>query len=109
MRIAIPSLVLLMSATPALAEITAIEDVRRNEPVTIAGTIERFHDEDEIRVRDETGSIRVYLGPQPIALELGQRIQISGFMDGDLILNELYAREIVTEDGTVITVERGYE
>ncbi|WP_241462561.1 hypothetical protein [Tateyamaria sp. ANG-S1] len=109
MRLALPSLVLLLSAAPVLAEITAIADVQRNQPVTVAGTIERFHDEDEIRLRDETGSLRVYIGPQPVALSLGQSIQVSGFMDGNLIRNELYAREIVLEDGTVITVERRYE
>ncbi|APX12223.1 hypothetical protein [Tateyamaria omphalii] len=109
MRIAIPSLVFLIFTAPAFAEVTAIEDVRRNQPVTVAGTVERFHDEDEIRLRDETGSIRVYLGPQPLQLELGQSIQVSGFMDGNLIRNELYAREIVLEDGTVVTIERGYE
>lgn len=109
MRIAIPSLIVLMAAAPALADVTAIEDVRRNQPVTVAGVVDRFHDEDEIRLRDETGTLRVYLGPQPVALDLGQSIRVSGFMDGDLIGSELYAREIVLEDGTVVTVEGRYE
>lgn len=109
MRFAMSSLVLLMATTPALADVTSIGDIQRGQPVTVAGVIERFHDEDEIRLRDETGSVRVYLGPQPLALDLGERIQVSGFMDDDLFFNELYAREIVTDDGEVITVERRYE
>ncbi|MFX0540210.1 hypothetical protein ACEWPM_000545 [Roseovarius sp. S4756] len=109
MRFAIPSLVFLMFSTPALAQVTAIADVQRNQPVTVAGTVERFHDEDEIRLTDETGSLRVYLGPRPVQLELGQSIQIRGFMDNDLIGNELYAREITMEDGTVVTVDGAYK
>ena len=109
MRLIVPGLALLMLVGPAIADVTPIKDVQRNQPVTVAGTVERFHDEDEIRLRDDTGSLRVYLGPRPTALELGQKIEVRGFMDGDLLMNELYARDIVTEDGTVITVERGFE
>ncbi|MEM7645083.1 MAG: hypothetical protein AAF366_21605 [Pseudomonadota bacterium] len=98
-----------VACTPAMADIIPIEDVQRGQPVTVAGVVDRFHDEDEIRLRDDTGTLRVYLGPQPLALDLGDRIQVSGFMDDDLALDELYAREIVTADGAVIAIDRRYE
>ncbi|GFE63986.1 hypothetical protein [Litoreibacter roseus] len=103
------SIALLVPAMPAFADVIPISELQRGQPATVAGVVERFHDEDEIRLRDETGTVRVYLGPQPVALDLGQRIEVSGFMDNDLIRNELYAREIVAENGETITVERRYE
>lgn len=109
MRLSMLTLSLFASASVAVADVTAIKDVKRNQPVTVAGTVDRFHDEDEISLRDETGTLRIYLGPQPAALELGQRIEVSGFMDDDLVGNELYAREITFEDGTVLTVVREYD
>lgn len=109
MRHAVLSFALLVAAMPAVAQVTPIEDVVRSQPVTVAGSVERFHDEDEITLRDATGTLRVYLGPKPVALEMGEQIEIRGFMDDNLIMKELYAREIVRADGTVVTVDRDYE
>ncbi|MDJ1008108.1 MAG: hypothetical protein QNJ13_09830 [Paracoccaceae bacterium] len=109
MRSTLTFVALTALATPAFADVTAIADLPRNQPVTVAGTVERFHDEDEIRLTDETGSVRVYLGPQPVALDLGQKVEVTGFLEGDLIGREIYAREIVMEDGTVIAIDSRYE
>lgn len=96
-------------AAPAAAQtVTPIEDVERGTMVTVAGVVERFRDEDEFTLRDETDTIAVYAGPAMPMLSLGERVVVSGFVDDDLFFRELYAREIVREDGEVVVLPRGY-
>ncbi len=97
-------------ATFAASDITAIEDVQRGQTVTVQGTVDRIMDTDEFRVRDETGSLRVYVGPNWVPAEVGEQVTITGIMDDDLLPRpELYAREIVVGDEPPITLEHRYE
>ncbi len=96
-------------ATPALFDVVPIASMQRGQTATVEGFVDKFFDSDEIRLRDESGTVRVYLGPQMIDLKSGERIRVSGVLDNDLFLNEFYAREITRENGENITIRHEYE
>lgn len=50
---------------------TSIADIRRGDHVVLDGEVVRFADEDEFILRDETGSIRVYIGRESHARSAG--------------------------------------
>jgi hypothetical protein len=97
------------SLTPALAEtITPIGNLVRNSNVTVSDTVDRLTDEDECVLSGATGSVRVYVGPNLVPANRGEAVVVRGFVDDDLRL-ELYARELVRADGTVVTFDHRYE
>ena len=105
-------LAILIIATVANADerpVTAITDVERGAMVTVVGTVDRLLDEDEFRLRDDTGSLRVYVGPNWVPAELGETVTVFGFMDDDILRPELYAREITRADGTVVELSHRYD
>jgi uncharacterized protein YdeI (BOF family) len=85
----------------ALAETTAVQDLRRGMPATIDGVVERITDDDEFLLADETGSILVYIGPNPMPVRTGDRVRVAGAVDDDGPL-ELYATEVTLPDGRVV-------
>ena len=89
--------------------LSAISDVQRGTMVMVAGTVDRMLDEDEFRLRDETGTLRVYVGPNWVPVDVGEAVTVFGYMDDALIRPELYAREITRADGTVVTLSQRYE
>ncbi|WP_208351105.1 MULTISPECIES: NirD/YgiW/YdeI family stress tolerance protein [Paracoccaceae] len=99
-----------LATTPALAnQVTAIADAQRGTMVTVQGTVERITDEDEFRLADATGSIRIYVGPNWVPADVGEKITVNGFVDDDLGPREIYARTLTRADGTEITLDRRYE
>ena len=99
----------LLTASWAVAEsITPIGEVQRGSSVTVQGTVERLLDEDEFRVADASGSIIVYVGPNIVPAKAGDDVTVRGFVDDDLVI-EIYAREMVLSDGSVVRFDRGYE
>ncbi|MEM9795406.1 MAG: NirD/YgiW/YdeI family stress tolerance protein [Pseudomonadota bacterium] len=101
-------------AAPAVASpertITPIAEAERGTMVTLHGTVDRLLDEDEFRLRDETGAMRVYVGPNWVPADPGETITVHGFVDDEPFLpRELYARQITRADGTVVELSRGYE
>lgn len=86
---------------------TSVEDIRRNSDVIVSGRIDRITDEDEFILRDATGTVRVYVGPNRIPAPAGSEVTVLGFVDDDLRL-EIYAREMVLADGTRIAFEHRY-
>ncbi len=90
--------------------ITPIADAERGTMVTVQGIVERITDEDEFRLADASGSIRVYVGPNWVPAELGERVIVNGFVDDDVIApREIYARSLIRADGTVITFDLRYD
>lgn len=83
------------------AESTPIGSLVRNTFVTVSGTVERITDEDEFIIADTTGSVKVWTGSPFGPISPGEQLVVRGFVDDDLLL-ELYAQEIVKEDGTVL-------
>lgn len=99
-------------AAPApSADITPIADVRRGQTVALRGEVVRIRDTDEFTLRDESGSIRVYIGwrnRMPVAT--GDRITVFGTADDDVFVwlrPEVYADRIELSDGRVVTLARG--
>jgi uncharacterized protein YdeI (BOF family) len=105
--------VLTFALVPALAiaseRITPIAEAKRGSTVTVQGTVERITDEDEFRLADASGSIRVYVGPNWVPADVGEAVTVRGFVDDDLGPRELYARSLTRADGSVVAFERRYE
>jgi len=85
---------------------TPIAELRAYETVLVEGVVERLLDEDEFRLRDETGSVRVYIGwrnAMPVAS--GERVSVVGLVDADGpggLFREIYASEILLADGRTV-------
>ena len=88
--------------------ITPINEVRRGTAVTVEGTVERILDEDEFRLADASGRIDVYIGPNVVPANLGDRVTVRGIVDDDPA-REIYAREMVLPDGSTVTFNRRYD
>ena len=87
-------------------EFVLIDDLKRGMTATIKGEVTRILDEDEFRLQDATGRIKVYIGWENRTLiPIGEEIVVRGIVDDDLISvfrPEFYAFEIIREDGSVI-------
>ncbi|GAB3731664.1 hypothetical protein GCM10028794_08070 [Silanimonas algicola] len=107
------AIALILALSPALAfsaeRITPIADAQRGSMVTVQGTVERITDEDEFRLADTSGSIRVYVGPNWVPADVGEAVTVHGFVDDDLGPRELYARTLTRADGSVVTFDRRYD
>jgi uncharacterized protein YdeI (BOF family) len=88
-----------------------VADVRRGQSVHLQGTVERIRDTDEFILRDDSGTIRVYIGwrnAMPVAP--GEVVTVFGVADDDVfpgLRPEIYADRIVTADGRTVTLLRG--
>ena len=90
-------------------QIVPVAEAKRGTMVTVQGTVERITDEDEFRLADESGSIRVYVGPKWVPADVGETVTVTGFVDDDFGPRELYARTLTRSDGSIVTFERRYE
>lgn len=99
----------LATNTALAGQITAIADAQRGTMVTVQGVVERITDEDEFRLIDTTGSIRIYVGPNWVPADVGEAVTVSGFVDDDIGPLEIYARTLTRADGTEIAFDLRYE
>ena len=107
---AIAALCATLAAPVAFAsQITPIADAQRGTMVTVQGTVERITDEDEFRLTDASGTIRVYVGPNWVPADVGESVIVNGFVDDDPGPREIYARSLTRADGTVITFDLRYD
>lgn len=104
------TLVALLTTQATAGSITPIADVQRGTMVTVQGVVERITDEDEFRLADASGSIRVYVGPNWVPADVDEVVIVNGFVDDDLIgPREIYARSLTRADGSIIAFERRYD
>ena len=98
-------------ATAAIASgpVTPIGDLQRGSMVTVQGTVERITDEDEFRLTDGSGTVRIYVGPNWVPANVGEAVTVDGFVDDDFGPLEIYARSLTRADGTVIAFDRRYD
>lgn len=90
--------------------VTPIADAARGTMVTVQGTVEQITDEDEFRLTDASGSILIYVGPNPVPAALGEAVTVSGFVDDDRLGPlEIYARQLIKADETVVTFNHSYD
>ncbi|MEM7641666.1 MAG: hypothetical protein AAF366_03985 [Pseudomonadota bacterium] len=99
----------LATASFANGTATPIEDLTRNSMFTAQGRVDRITDEDEFRLADETGGIRVYVGPNLVPADVGEAVTVEGFVDRDFGRLEVYARSLTRADGSVVTFDRRYD
>lgn len=87
-------------------EITPIEKLASGMNVTVRGKVTRILDEDEFRIQDSTGSVRVYIGwKNRMPVPVGEMVTVRGVVDDDLVSRfrpEIYAFEVTRQDGSVI-------
>lgn len=86
-------------------------DVRRGQSVHLRGTVERIRDTDEFVLRDDSGSIRVYIGwRNRMPVSTGDVVTVFGVADDDVFPGrrpEIYASRIVMSDGRTVSLVRG--
>ncbi len=91
--------------------VTALQDVRRGEFVTVRGEVTRMRENDEFIIEDDSGRAEVYVrgGLRRPTFRQGDTITVRGWVDDDLISipREIYATEIELSDGTIIEVRDG--
>lgn len=105
----IAALFAVLATSAAFAStITPVADAQRGTMVTVQGTVERITDEDEFRLADASGTIRVYVGPNWVPADVGESVIVNGFVDDDPGPREIYARSLTRADGTVITFDLRY-
>ena len=98
-----------LAAPAALAEtVTDIGSIERGDRVTLQGEVTRILDDDEFRLEDATGSVRVYIGwRNRVMVDVGETVTVKGVVDDDLdtfFRPEIYAEEIILEDGSSISL-----
>lgn len=99
-------------AAPPVADttltLTHIEDARSGAAVSVRGTVTDILDEDEFRLEDATGDVRVYIGwRNRVSVDVGETVTVTGVMDDDIagrLRPELYASTIVRADGTTLSL-----
>jgi uncharacterized protein YdeI (BOF family) len=96
-------------AQSANEQVTALEDLRRGDFVTVTGTVTRLQDDDEFIIDDGTARAEIYVRgglPGP-AFRVGDTVTVRGRVDDDVIglRREIYAREVETADGTLIRAD----
>ena len=87
---------------------TPIQDLQPYNIVLIEGVVDRITDEDEFRIRDDSGSVRVYIGwRNRMPVRQGETVSVIGIVDGGPIhlLREVYAYELTTGDGRVVKLQ----
>ncbi len=87
-------------------KITNISEINRGANVTLQGKVVRILDEDEFRLEDKTGSVKIYIGwKNRVMVKVGESVSVKGFVDDDLInafRPEVYAQKIIRENGETI-------
>ena len=108
-RLSAVALAIALAAAPALADqtVTPIAEVQRNMALTLQGSVDRITDEDEFVLRDATGTIRVYVGPNRVPAAPGESVTVIGHVDDDRPI-EVYATEMVRADGTRVALPHRY-
>ena len=89
-------------------QITNIGDITRGASVTLQGEVSRILDEDEFRLQDDTGSVKIYIGwRNRVMVRVGESVKVVGFVDDDLVdafRPEVYAQQIIRENGETINL-----
>lgn len=110
MRLLLLSAAIAMAGLPAYAQKdpTPIAQAERGSMVTVQGSVARILDEDTFRLSDDSGDIRIYVGPTFVPVNVGEAVTVHGFVDNDLGPREIYARSLTRADGEVVTFDHRY-
>ena len=79
-------------------KVTNIADLQNYTDTYIKGEVVKILDEDEFRLKDESGKIKVYTGwKNTNIVKKGETVTVRGTLDPGII-NEFYAKEIIREN-----------
>ncbi len=87
---------------------TLIQDLQPYDIVLVEGVVDRITDEDEFRIRDDSGSVTVYIGwRNQMPVRQGERVSVIGIVDGGLLrpLREVYAYQLIKANGHVVELQ----
>ena len=86
-------------------KITKISELQNYTDSYINGEVIKIFDEDEFRVEDSSGNIKVYTGWKNTNLvRKDEKITVRGKLDPGIV-KEFYATEIIKEDGEIIKLK----
>ena len=85
-----------------------IAELSDENRVTVSGVVERIADEDTFILKDHTGEIPVYLGPNVVPVAVGTAVTVHGIFDDDSP-QEIYADRLDTENGDTFSFDHAYE
>ena len=105
MRSAALAAVLLSAA--AFAAPMPISKAPRGQPVTLSGKVMRITDADTFRLKDETGVVSVYVGPNRLPVQVGETVTVLGALE-EGFPPEVVARAIRREDGSEVALRHDW-
>lgn len=92
----------LLSASCVFAAPVPITKAPRGQPVTLSGKVMRITDSDAFRMKDETGVVTVYVGPNDVPVEVGEVVTVMGALE-EGFPPEFVARALRREDGSEVS------
>ncbi|ESW61872.1 MAG: hypothetical protein Q27BPR15_04050 [Rhodobacter sp. CACIA14H1] len=105
MRSAAIAAVLLSAA--AFAAPVPIAKAPRGQPVTLSGKVLRITDTDAFRLKDETGVVTVYVGPNALPVKVGEDVTVLGALE-EGFPPEFVARAIRRPDGSEVALRHDW-
>ncbi|MGD1882288.1 MAG: hypothetical protein ACFB11_08205 [Paracoccaceae bacterium] len=99
---------LIIAAPSAVVAGSNIADLVSDQRATVSGVVDRVTDEDTFILKDHTGSIPVYLGPNRVPVTQGMNVTVHGIVDDD-VPREIYANQINDDQGTTFGLDLRYE
>lgn len=86
-------------------KITKISELQNYANSYIKGVVIKILDEDEFRLEDGSGNIKIYTGwKNTNAVKKGEKITVKGKLDPGII-KEFYASEIIKENGEIVKLK----
>ncbi len=92
----------LLSASAAFATPLPITKAPRGQPVTLSGKVTRITDSDAFRLKDDSGVVTVYVGPNDVPVEVGEVVTVMGALE-EGFPPEFVARALRRADGSEIS------
>lgn len=87
-------------------KVTKISELHNYTNSNIKGEVTKILDEDEFRLEDSSGEIKVYTGwKNTNVVKKGETIIVNGKLDPGII-KEFYATEIFKENGEIIKLKQ---
>ena len=96
-----------VAAPTSLVAGQTIAEIRSDKRVTISGVVDRITSEDTFILKDHTGRIPVYLGPNRVPVKEGLAVMVHGLVDDD-VPREIYAKRMGVADVPELMLDRRY-
>ncbi|NBE07002.1 hypothetical protein [Paragemmobacter ruber] len=95
--------------TGPATDTVAIADLHDGTTATITGIVDRITGADTFRLRDDSGSVLVHIGPGIVPFDTGETVTLRGIVDRDFGRLAVYARDATRADGSRVTFDHPYE